>query len=75
MNLTSYQRVADALLHATYGKNLAIYVLDLADQGVKAPEIARRLREDTDGAVEVTHQAIRNWIDQFRKDDVTEPAA
>lgn len=75
MNLTSYQRVADALLHATHGKTLAIYILDLDDQGVRPPEIARRLREDTDGAVEVTHQAIRNWIGQFRENDVTEPAA
>lgn len=75
MKLSNYQKVADALLNATHGKTLAIYVLDLDDQGVRPPEIARRLRDDTDGAVEVTHQAIRNWIVQFREADVTEPAA
>lgn len=75
MRLSNYQRVADALLSATHGKTLAIYVLDLDDEGVRPPEIARRLRDDTDGAVEVTHQAIRNWIRQFRKNDVNEPAA
>lgn len=75
MRLSNYQRVADALLHATHGKNLAVFVLDLDDEGVRPPEIARRLREATDGAVEVTPQAIRNWIRQFRKHDVQEPAA
>lgn len=75
MRLSNYQRVADALLHATQGKSLAIFVLDLDDEGTRPPDIARRLREATDGAVDVTAQAVRNWIRQFRKNDVTEPAA
>lgn len=75
MRLSNYQRVADALLHATHGKSLAVFVLDLDDDGARPPEIARQLREATDGAVEVTPQAIRNWIRQFRKRDVQEPAA
>lgn len=75
VKLSNYQRVADALLHATHGKSLAIFVLDLDDQGVKPPDIARELADATDGAVHVTAQAIRNWLRQFRKDDITEPAA
>ncbi len=66
MRLTPYQRVADALLR-TQGTTLAIVVLDADDAGKSAHSIARELHERTDGAVDVTAQAVRNWVDQFRE--------
>ena len=65
MNLTQYQLVADALLR-TKGLTLPIFVLDADEAGKSAHSISRELYEATDGAVDVTSQAVRNWIGQFR---------
>lgn len=66
MPLTPYQRVADALLR-TKGTTLEIFVLDADDEGKSGRVIARELYELTDGAVDVTSQAIRVWTREFRQ--------
>jgi hypothetical protein len=73
LELTSYQKVADALLR-TQGTTLPIVVLDLADQNVPLRHIARHLFDRTDGAIDVTGQAVKNWIDQFRENETREVA-
>lgn len=74
MEMTPYQRVADALLR-TQGTTLAIFILDQADEGVPGEVIARKLSDRTDGAVDVTGQAVRNWIKDFRATETREPVA
>lgn len=72
--MTPYQRMADALLRVQ-GTTLPIYILDQADEQVPAEVVARKLRDRTDGAVDITGQTILNWTRQFRAADHSEPAA
>lgn len=65
MEMSPYQRVADALLHALHGTTLPIFVLDLHDQGESTRAIASRLRDATDGAVDVSNQTIKDWLGKF----------
>ena len=69
MELSPYQRVADALLHALHGTTLAIFVLDLHESGASTRAIASQLRDATDGAVDVSNQTIKNWLDQFAQQE------
>jgi len=66
--LTSYQRVADALLQ-TKGTTLPIVILDAVEAGESYDAITRRLRDMTDGAVEVTSEAVRKWHRQFSEQE------
>lgn len=66
MELTPYQRVADALLR-TQGITLLIFLLDQADEGVPGEVIARKLSDRTDGAIFVTGEAVRTWIKKARE--------
>ena len=65
--LTSYQRVADALLR-TKGTDLERFILDQVEAGESYDAITRTLRDLTDGAVEVTSEAVRKWHRQFTSD-------
>jgi hypothetical protein len=73
MPLTAYQKVADALLR-TQGTTLPILVLDLADAGASPAVIAQELANRTDGAVDITREAARLWLRQFRENDSREVA-
>ena len=60
MELTAYQKVTDALLR-TRGTTLEIVLLDAQDAGQSFQATTRQLRDLTDGAVEVTPEAVRKW--------------
>jgi hypothetical protein len=73
VRLTPYQRLADALLQ-TQGTTLPILVLDLADAGASPAVIAQELANRTGGAVDITREAARLWLRQFREHESREVA-
>jgi hypothetical protein len=67
VHMTRYQRAADALLRMQ-DTTLVDFLLDQADEGVPGEVIARKLRDRTEGAIDVTGEAVRNWIKRFREE-------
>lgn len=64
MELSANAKTVDALLRATHDMTL-VDILDLRKQGTSYRGIAIQLRGLTDGAVDVTGETIRNWINQL----------
>lgn len=64
MDLTPLQRVADVLLREQ-GSDLTTFLRERSDLGVPATRIAAQLAEATGGEVDITDQAVRNWLRQF----------
>lgn len=61
MKLTRMQRAADAYLRQR-GTDLATFLAVRAQLDVPGAAIARQLREETAGVIDVTDQTIREWI-------------
>lgn len=72
MNLTPNQRLAQLLLGEDV--DLIEWLLHQHDEGVPASVVARKLADRTGGQVNVTAQAVRNWIAQFQATRNTEDA-
>lgn len=72
--MTPYQTLCDALLK-TQGTSLEVFLLEQHQEGVPGEVIARKLRDRTDGAVDVTGEAVRKWIKAARKSEHDPKAA
>jgi hypothetical protein len=62
VTLTGQARTASALLEAKHDTNLADFLADRRANRVSYERIAQELNRITDGAVAVTGETIRNWI-------------
>lgn len=64
MELPPHAKTIDALLRASHETTL-VEILDRRKDGKSYRRIATELRELTEGAVDVTGETIRNWINQL----------
>lgn len=65
MTLTGQARTASALLEAKHKTSLADFLTSRRAEGVSYERIAQEMNRLTDGAVQVTGETIRNWINDL----------
>lgn len=61
--MTPRQRLASLLL----GRPVLEYIQDLHNTGMSYDRIAAQLSDDTDGQVDISHEAIRQWLPEQAK--------
>lgn len=65
--LTRQQRLAEQHLRTKHGLDLEAWLLKNREGGLGYEEISRELYSVTDGAVSVSYQTIKRWLQQAEK--------